>query len=217
MRQLTLPGHQQKSVDIDVCDACRAFWFDQYESLQLSPGATLTLFSMMAERGTRSPELPKRPYCPRCSKPLILAHDFEFNTPFQYWRCEAGSHGRFITFVEFLREKQFVRAPTPQEIADLKTKLRTVRCESCGAPIDLTHGTVCPHCGSPLSIVDPKQMQEVANRLQAADRPPPPDSTVSVMLWRHESPRPPGQEIGDATYSLIQNGLRRFVDWIKDA
>jgi hypothetical protein len=215
MRQLTLPGHEQKTVEIDVCDTCRAFWFDRYESLQLSPGATLKLFSMMAEQGTVSPPPTRRPICPRCGKPLILAHDWQFNTPFQYWRCEAANDGRFIMFVEFLREKQFVRAPTPQEVADLKTKLQTVHCENCGAPIDLAQGTVCPHCRSPLSIVDQKQMQDVAARLQAADRPPALDPTVPVLLWRHEDMHPAGAQIGDAAVSLVQVGLQRIVKWLQ--
>src|SRR5262245_57247134 len=101
MRQLTLRAQQAKTIDVDVCDACHAFWFDQYESLQLTPGSTLELFTMMADQGTTSPVPAKTPACPRCRQPMILAHDYELNTPFQYWRCEAG-HGRFITFVEFL-------------------------------------------------------------------------------------------------------------------
>ncbi len=109
MAAQALVGHVGRNVDIDACTGCQAFWFDRSESVQLSPASTLKLFTLIGEalserRGTVAAVLK----CPRCRSRLLDTHDMQRNTPFRYWRCP-HEHGRLITFLEFLREKDFVR------------------------------------------------------------------------------------------------------------
>ena len=205
MNRLTLEGHQGTSVEIDLCGACRAIWFDQFESLRLAPGSVLELFSIMAQHGTSAPARQRRPTCPRCGRLLVDTHDRQIHTTFDYWRCDA-EHGRFITFVNFLREKDFIRPLTAEQIAELKASAQTINCGNCGAPVDLTRDSVCAHCGSPLSILDMKQMQATIAQLQAAAAPKPFDPTLPwrLALERRHTDR-----------SLLDEGLLAISDWLK--
>ena len=108
-----------RTVNVDVCPACGAFWFDRNESTVLTPGAVLKLFVVIGEQqGDRRP-LSTSMACPRCRGELKLTFDMQRTTRFGYWRCPA-EHGRFTTFAEFLREKNFVRSLSPGELAQLR-------------------------------------------------------------------------------------------------
>jgi len=140
-----------------------------------------------------------------------LAHDMQRNTRFQYWLCPA-EHGHFITFFEFLREKNFIRPLSPAEIARLKDNVRTVTCSSCGAPIDLNGGAACPYCRAPLSMIDAAQVDAVVQQLkrqeakrQEAARHP----EAAVAL------RPPTPETHDADEGLVEAGLAALSAFLK--
>jgi len=156
-------------VTIDLCAACQAFWFGAFESVQLAPGATLALFEIIRQTGAGehralSPRLP----CPRCTQPLQLTHDLQHTTRFFYYRCEYG-HGRFTPFLQFLREKDFIRAPSPAELARLKATIRIIRCSSCGAPVDLEKDAACPYCRAPIAILDPDAIAGQVRALETAE------------------------------------------------
>jgi hypothetical protein len=106
--------------------------------------------------------------CPRCRRRLVGTHDRQRQTRFSYWRCPA-EHGRLIAFLDFLREKNFVRPLSAPEVADLRRKIRSVTCSGCGAPVDLGHTTVCSHCRAPLSLLDPDQVHKIVAALQEAE------------------------------------------------
>jgi hypothetical protein len=167
MPHLALDTKIGTPVEIDLCSTCRVIWFDQFEDLQLSPAATLSVFGMISKPASQSAPLPSVLRCPRCSGRLVLTHDIQRNTKFQYWRCEAA-HGRLMTFIDFLREKDFVRPLTLDQIKVLRQSVRTVNCSNCGGPIDLTKDFVCGHCGSVLSMLDPGQMARTVADLQGA-------------------------------------------------
>jgi len=170
MEAHTFEARLGREVTIDLCFACQLFWFDKRESIQLSPSATLRLFRMIGEHGAKSRRpLPGETHCPRCQSRLGLAHDIQRNTRFQYWRCPAG-HGRLTSFFDFLREKDFVRPMTREQIERLKASVDTVNCSNCGGPIDLMKGTSCAHCGSPLSMLDLEQAGRLVAQLREADR-----------------------------------------------
>src|SRR6185295_19499005 len=104
MVSMELEAHQGKSVMIDRCGPCQGFWFDKFESLQLSPAATLALLQLIGEEKNAAPASFRTDMrCPRCENPLKSVQDMQRNTRFSYFRCNNG-HGRFIRFVEFLRE-----------------------------------------------------------------------------------------------------------------
>jgi ssDNA-binding Zn-finger/Zn-ribbon topoisomerase 1 len=159
-----------RSVSIDLCPECQFLWFDQAESIQLSPASTLKLFRTIGEQaasGRRPP--PPAMACPRCAAPLGLAHDRQRNTAFQYWRCPAG-HGRLTSFFDFLREKDFIRPLSREQLDELRRSVGAVNCSNCGAPIDLAAGSSCAHCGSPPSMLDLRQAGRLVAQLQEADR-----------------------------------------------
>src|SRR5262249_45987722 len=182
MRRLGLDGLYGARVTIDLCDRCQGFWFDGREHLQLAPGAMLQLFETIHDAsGPKSP-LPARLPCPRCGLRLLPTDDRQRATSFRYWRCPRD-HGRYITFVDFLREKDFVRPLDAAQIAELKTHVRTVACSSCGAPIDLAHDTVCSHCHAPLAMLDFEQVGRMVQELKTSpERTAHPDPTKVATL-----------------------------------
>jgi hypothetical protein len=91
------------------------------------------------------------------------------NTRFEYFKCP-NEHGRLIAFVEFLKEKDFIKPLTAQQIAELRQNVQTLNCSNCGAAIDLVKASACGHCGSPLSMLDLSQAERVVQQLRQADR-----------------------------------------------
>jgi DNA-directed RNA polymerase subunit RPC12/RpoP len=168
MANLVLEGRMDTTLDIDVCAGCRVIWFDRFEDLRLAPASTLKLFGVIGESSeTAAAPLPRVLRCPRCRAQLLLTHDLQGSTRFQYWRCDA-SHGRLITFIDFLREKEFVRPLTPQQLDELRQNVQTINCSNCGAAVDLAKDSVCAHCGSAVSMLDLKQMARTIGQLQSA-------------------------------------------------
>jgi Zn-finger nucleic acid-binding protein len=160
MTRMTLDAHLSVPIEIDLCTACQAFWFDKYESLKLSAASTLQLMKLIGEQSSARPALiSKTLQCPRCSENLQLTNDMQRATRFSYWRC-GREHGKFIRFFDFLKEKNFVAPMAQADIEELKKNVRTVNCSNCGAPIDLATSSACTHCGSAISILDMNQAQQ---------------------------------------------------------
>jgi hypothetical protein len=205
MTSLTLDGRMRTSVQIDLCTNCQVIWFDHLESVRLSPGSTLEVFRIIGKNPQRSlAPLPDRLACPRCQLRLLLTYDRQRNTPFRYWRC-ARDHGRLTTFFDFLREKDFIRPLSADQIAELRANVRQINCSGCGAPIDLAHESACSHCGSPLSMLDVKQIERMANQLRAADEK---SNAIDSNLETLFEPRNEKEE----TEGLFEL-LRSEVDW----
>jgi hypothetical protein len=170
MQEHQVDGHHGRSVAIDLCEPCQSIWFDGRESLQLSAAATLTLFRLIGERAAR-PQLKDGDVskCPRCNARLRRTQDMQRRTRFGYFKCP-NEHGRLISFFDFLKEKDFIRPLSPQQIAELRHNVQMVNCSNCGAPIDLARGSACAHCDSPVSMLDMKQAERVVEQLRQADR-----------------------------------------------
>jgi hypothetical protein len=221
----TLDGHLRTSVTIDLCRPCQVFWFDTRESLKLSPGAVLKLFRIIGEQAlTPRAATVTNPCCPRCSIRLLPTHDQQRNTRFQYLRCPRD-HGRLITFVDFLREKDFIRPLTAQQIEELRQSVQVVNCSNCGAPVDLTERTSCSHCGSPLSMLDMKQAGALIAELREAEQSTRPiDPTLPLQLEQARRQveaafasfeRGPGWFDDVSQGGLVAAGLSSLARWLK--
>ncbi len=185
MQEHTFDGTLARAVVIDVCAPCQAFWFDGRESPQLSPAATLTLFRIIGEHAAR-PLLREADVakCPRCNGRLRRTQDMQRATRFEYFKCP-NAHGRLITFFEFLKEKDFIKPLTPRQIGELRQHVQTINCSNCGGSIDLAKGSSCPHCRSPLSMLDMTQAETVVEQLRRADRTGQPvDPALPLALAR---------------------------------
>jgi len=157
-------------VELDVCFGCHALWFDQYESLQLTPAAVLQVFNIINEHRERPARpLGGHPRCPECNKALKLTQDVQRHNRISYHRCESG-HGRLTTFFQFLREKNFVRSLSPGEIERLKVQVSQVRCSSCGAPVSLERDAQCGYCRAPVSILDAEAVSRTIAQLTEEER-----------------------------------------------
>lgn len=169
MEHQLLDGHMGREIAIDICDPCQAIWFDTRENLQLTPGATLAMFRVIGEHvakpAVQDGDIAK---CPRCKAQLRRTQDMQRNTRFEYFRCP-NHHGRLTTFFDFLKEKDFVKPLTPQQIAELRRNVQTINCSNCGAPIDLAKTSDCGHCGSALSMLDMRQAEALVRQLQNAE------------------------------------------------
>jgi predicted Zn-ribbon and HTH transcriptional regulator len=165
MNSLTLEGHYQRPVVIDLCESCQAFWFDGMESLQLNAASVLELFRVVGKAGAVRAQLSDAARCPRCKAELRRTFDQQRASSFEYRRCPAD-HGRLTTFYNFLREKDFIRPLSAAQIDDLRKNLQSINCSNCGAPVDLAKGTACEHCKSPLSMLDVGQAQKLVAALR---------------------------------------------------
>lgn len=182
-------------LDIDLCWDCHAIWFDQFESTALAPKSVIELFRRIHEHRDR----PARPLadamgCPVCSARLVFTQDLLKSNRINYHRCPNG-HGRLTTFLQFLREKQFVRTLSATEIERLRASVKQVRCSGCGAPVDLEREPACAYCRSPVSILDPEAVERALAGLSDADRrsaaPPDPgrmSEAFDALIASHRRP-----------------------------
>jgi Zn-finger nucleic acid-binding protein len=171
-----------QTLTLDICNACQGIWFDGQELLQLTPGAVLALLSIVSDvpGGARHP-LPARLECPRCAMRLVEVADQQRNTRFSYFRCPRGD-GRFLTFYQFLRARNFVRPLDAGEVAELRRHIRQVNCANCGAPIDVERGSACSFCRTPVAILDPDQLRKAVSELQQASGAKGVDPTLPMRL-----------------------------------
>jgi hypothetical protein len=226
MTEQTLEGRLSTPVTIDLCLACQAFWFDGYESLRLAPGSVLKLFRLIGDQAPAKPvALAEASECPRCQTRLVPANDMQRHTRFQYLRCPLA-HGRLITFFNFLREKDFIRPLSPQQIEELRRNVQVVNCSNCGGPVDLTAGSTCGHCGSPLSMLDMSQAQALVATLKEAEaHPRTVDPALPLQLEQAKREvesafasfeQRPGWFDDVSTAGLVSAGLNSIARWLKD-
>jgi hypothetical protein len=186
MERRDFARHDGGGLAIDLCFPCHGIWFDAVESMQLAPAGVIDLFREIHrhEDGPRR-QVAERLQCPHCRARLVLSYDIGKAGRFSYHRCPAD-HGRFTPFLQFLREKQFVRSLTPHEIARVRAELKQVRCSGCGAPIDLERGTACAFCKAPLAVLDAdaveKAMQVWAEAEARRTRRPSREAVTGALL-----------------------------------
>ena len=153
-------------IEINACAPSNLFWFDKLESLRLTPKSVIDLFQFIGKAGAPRRTIASNFACPRCTLPLAVTHDLQRSTRFTYWRCTSDG-GQLITFNQFLRQKNFIRTPTPAELAKLRATVRQIACSQCGAPVDLSTDSACTHCGAPIALIDPdgvtKALQELSS------------------------------------------------------
>lgn len=158
MDPVPLEGTYRGAMTVDLCTACDGFWFDAGEQFRLTPAATRALLRRVdATRDRPRQTVGNRVTCPRCPLALGVTYDLAGSERYHYFRCP-DHHGIFMPFFEFLRSQGLVRGLTPQEVDALKQKVVSIKCSSCGAPIDLQTQSKCASCGSSLSIVDLDQL-----------------------------------------------------------
>jgi hypothetical protein len=215
MKALTLDGHYERSVVVDLCQTCQAFWFDGLESLQLQPASVLELFRIVGEAGggARAP-LADDARCPRCDLQLVRTFDQQRQSRFEYRRCPEG-HGRLTSFFNFLREKNFLQPLSAAQIEDLRRNLRSINCSNCGAPVDLVKSTACAHCQSPLSILDVGQAERLVAALQQKSMPGErAKRDVSVSFGAFE--RDPDWYSTASSAGLVNAAIGAFSRWLVD-
>jgi hypothetical protein len=165
-------GAVVRTIDVGCCAACSLLWFDDSGSIRLTPRAVLALFQYIGQAGAARNTLAASMSCPRCDRPLAFTHDLQRTTRFTYWRC-TRDHGQLMTFQNFLAEKNFIRAPSAQELLKLRQTVRQINCSQCGAPIDLARESACAHCGAPIALIDADGVAKALRELSAASGSPP--------------------------------------------
>ena len=214
MTSIMLPRDPLAPLPVDTCDTCQAVWLDATESVQMTPGAVLSMFRVIAaskpaERHSYPALLP----CPRCTTPLSLTQDIQHTTRFTYYRCRYD-HGRFTPYVQFLREKNFIRPIDNAEIERLRAVVTTVRCVSCGGPVPLERNAVCPYCGAPIMLLDPNAVERAVDRLQTqeAKRTAPPalsgDAVIAIANVERELAKARREDAGASGVDLVALGFR---------
>jgi hypothetical protein len=151
---------------------------------------------------------------------LRLTQDMQRTTRFSYLRCP-NDHGRLTTFFDFLREKDFIRPLTPDQLRELRQSVQAVNCSNCGAPVDVTRGSACTHCGSPLSMLDLKQAERLVAQLQKADArergPIDPALPLNLLRARRETEAafPHDRSAEWSPADLVEAGIQALATWLK--
>ena len=225
MTQLTLTGHYGRSIVIDLCEGCQAFWFDGLESLQLDASSVLELFRIVGKAGGNArAALADQVRCPRCGAQLVRTFDQQRQSRFEYRRCPEG-HGRLTSFFNFLREKDFIRPLSAAQIDELRKNLRTVNCSNCGAPVDVVKGSECAHCRSPLSMLDAGQAERLVAALQQKASPRAVDPAMLLNLERAKRDvsiafgtfeRVPTWYGSGSSGGLVNAAIGAFSRWLTD-
>lgn len=212
MKGQDFEGHTQGPVRVDVCFPCAGIWFDHLESVQLAPASVLDLLKQIhAHRDDARQQVAGRLGCPRCTEALAFSFDLSKAGRFSYFRCPGGD-GRFTPFMQFLREKQFIRTLTPAELKQVRFDVRQVLCSQCGAPIDLEHDSQCRYCQSPVSLLDPdavekavKMWSDAANRRRPAAAPEAFAETLRRIPF-NQAGKPPACAGGHPSFTRIGMG-----------
>ena len=133
--------------------------------------------------------------------------DLQRNTRFTFFRCP-HAHGRFLTYYQFLRAKNFVRTLNAREMAELRTRVRQVNCSNCGAPVDVEHGVACAFCRTPVAILDPDQVRRALEELASEARRRPPDATLplSLLMERVRAERAFAEATEDGALNVLLSG-----------
>jgi hypothetical protein len=215
MRALDLGRRPHGRVTVDLCPACRGLWFDAHESLQLAPEATLALLQEVVIGAGPAPAPRPGPLaCPRCRHGLAATQDVQRTTRFTYWRCTRG-HGRFTPFVQFMREKDYLRPLTTEEIAHVRAQIGTVRCSGCGAPVDLGRDAACRYCGARIEALDPEAVRRAIRLPPGAGARPEPavsaEAAIDGWLAAMRRDRAPAW-----TADLVVGGLAGFLGALLD-
>ena len=225
MQELKVEETFRRLLVLDICRDCHGLWFDGSELLQLSPGSTIELFRTIAAESSSPQPHASNLACPRCGQQLIAASDLQRNTRFHYARCPT-SHGRFLTFFQFLRAKNFVRTLSPTELRTLREHVRQINCSNCGAAVDVEHAAACRYCRTPISMIDPGQIKSTLDDLeQAAARRQAVDPTLPIRLMQERlraeqafAPMEPGWALAllqkDRSGDLVQAGVRALMSLI---
>jgi Transcription factor zinc-finger len=223
MTDWKLTGRLGNQFTIDVCPPCQAFWFNRHEDLGLSPASTLQLMKYIGDHSSSpKPAFADQLMCRLCGSSLSLAHDMTRNVHFVYWKCPS-EHGRFISFLDFLQEKNFIRPLSLQEIQHLRESIQEVHCSNCGASVNLQANSACPYCHSPISILDLEEPQRMLAQLKEAAGAKPVDPALPLKLAmakaetsnyffvEHDSHWWDDARAGD----LVQAGLNAVSRWLR--
>jgi Zn-finger nucleic acid-binding protein len=205
--------HLNTPVEIDICWPCHLIWFDHLESTSLSPQSVIDLFRRIhAHRDDQRKIVSLAPRCPISREKLLLTNDLGRGGRFSYYRSPKG-HGRLISFVQFLREKSFIRTLNDHEIESLSATVKQIRCSSCGAGINIEVDHVCTHCGSPISVLDEKAVAKALADLDAkANRPRHLPSTTPTYTPSYQSRVEPWQEPSSSGITdLVLTGLAAIL------
>jgi len=194
---------------------CRlqAFCSIHFESLQLSAGSTLKLMNFIGEHST-----PGKPSCRtrstvRGAHGLRLAHDMAAKHAVHVLAMRDRRRS-FISFLEFLKEKNFLHPLSPAQIEELRQNVQFVNCSNCGASINLESNLPCSLLHSPISMLDMKAAAAYAEQLKQAAEPKPMDPALPMKLasascnWKPPWPITIAVPNGDR-FRLVRPGLGR--------
>ena len=170
LRALSLAGHYNRSIEIDICESCYLIWFDGTESVRLAGPGVLDLLHIIHEKMQHSgaDTLAVAQQCPRCQSRLKnVLNQTRFGRT-QHSECPQG-HGYFQTFVLYLAEKGYIRPITWADLKQIKATGRKLYCASCGASMDERPHQACPYCQSSVGVLDPERLAQAIDLHQASE------------------------------------------------
>lgn len=177
MTRLALLGRDSRSVDLDMCRACRAIWFDALESVRLSGlGWTLLLRRLAAlPSASTTASAPVVMRCSACKVALMPLRNVNRYGRFAAQQCPSCL-GQLQSHSMLLANRGLFRPLLERERATLAAEGRPLECLHCGAGLE-GGADHCSYCKSAALVIDmPRlasalQEEECAGRASAAPVP----------------------------------------------
>ena len=176
LRTLTLAGHYDSLVEIDLCDSCCLVWFDKTESVRLAGQGVASLVKVihaamsggMARANT--PSLARVQDCPVCSGTLRNVFNVSRFGRTSQLECPHG-HGYYQTFMLYLAEKGFIRPILWSDVKTLAAGQGHIFCANCGAGLEPRPQEACPYCQSAIGVLDPARLASAIQIASDFNRP----------------------------------------------
>lgn len=153
MTVLSLQGHYERQVEVDLCAPCHLVWFDPIESARLAGPGLLALIGHMAQAHSLAHTSARAGmHCPHCRGPLNTVRNRTRWGPSLQLECAAG-HGAWQTFGQYLSEKGLLRPMSSADRARAHANGATPQCINCGGSLSVADDS-CSWCGSARALVD---------------------------------------------------------------
>lgn len=214
MLRVSLGGHYDSKVDLDLCQSCNLVWFDDVELARLSGVGMLALIDRMAD-AYGLPFEPLRPTvsCPRCEGQLVLAHNQSRWGPSVQLQCPRRD-GAYQSFAQFLEGKGLLRPMSTADRAQLLRATGRIDCVNCGAAVGIDDAR-CPYCQSVPSLLDVARLARALDPealLGATPLPGAQAKQAAMQCAACGAALPPGQ-----TMSCAQCGATLAIASLREA
>ena len=132
------------------------------------PGGIIELFKLLTSTATTNASPARNRCIARVAGKLL--HGIDHAKPVASSTTTAACKTWPLHHLWSVHDRKGVCPATgPAEITTLAARVGTIRCNGCGAPVDIRHNHACTHCRAPIAILDADAVEQALARYQHAE------------------------------------------------